>query len=301
MITNAAESDVHAYSPARCWKATLNLGFRFQAGRTVLKDMSFTGPLRVQRPFYPEGDPCHVYLLHPPGGMVSGDRLGIDIHLQEGAHAVLTTPSAGKVYGADAHNVAQHQQVSIRLEKNSLCEWMPQETIVYDGARGLLQTRIDLEEGARFIGWDICCLGLPAGGKPFIKGSIQQQLSLYQEKVPRLLERQRIDGNGAVSNAAWGLSGNKVTGTLICTLDRFIKEGGSEQALAERLRTAIEMFSAASSQTAMMSVTYRLGLMIIRYLGNSAEQCREVFKCCREILRPAVVGLRAVSPRIWST
>jgi urease accessory protein len=301
MITNIAERDVHGYTPERCWKAKLNLGFQAQSAKTVLKNMSFTGPLRVQRPFYPEGPPCHVYVLHPPGGMVSGDRLSVDIDLQQDSHAVLTTPSAGKVYGADAHNVAQHQQVSLRLGKNSICEWMPQETIVYDGAHGVLQTRVDLEEGARFLGWDICCLGLPAGGRPFVQGSIQQQLALYQEQVPRLLERQRIEGSGTVTTAAWGLADNKVTGTMLCTLDRYRHEGGSAQALIEQVRVAMDAFQVVSVQPAMISVTYRLGLLVIRYLGNSAEQCRHAFKGIRDILRPAVLDMPAVSPRIWAT
>ena len=56
------------------WSAELELGFAVVAGRTALVHNRHVGPLTVQRPFYPEGELAHVYLLHPPGGIVAGDR-----------------------------------------------------------------------------------------------------------------------------------------------------------------------------------------------------------------------------------
>ncbi len=52
------------------WKANLSLEFKATALRTVISKREHKGPLAIQRPFYPEDDVCHVYLLHPPGGVV---------------------------------------------------------------------------------------------------------------------------------------------------------------------------------------------------------------------------------------
>ena len=61
------------------WKAQLELEFAKQGDKTLLVKRRQFGPLTVQRPFYPEGDVCHVYLLHPPGGIVGGDHLHFSI------------------------------------------------------------------------------------------------------------------------------------------------------------------------------------------------------------------------------
>ena len=76
------------------WQARLELGFRATAGRTVLAHRRHVGPLVVQRPFYPEGGICHVYLLHPPGGVVGGDTLELQVQADADSHALITTPAA---------------------------------------------------------------------------------------------------------------------------------------------------------------------------------------------------------------
>src|SRR5262245_31815427 len=81
------------------WPAELELWFEASQGKTRLKRRRHAGPLMVQRPFFPESDgTCHVYLLHPPGGVAGGDRLDMRFHLAPGSRAVLTTPGATKFY-----------------------------------------------------------------------------------------------------------------------------------------------------------------------------------------------------------
>ena len=92
----------HCFTAERRWSARMELDFAVRQGRTTLAKMQFHGPLRVQRPFYPEpapakaagraqaSQPCHCCLLHPPGGLVSGDDLSLDVRLGQGAHALLT-------------------------------------------------------------------------------------------------------------------------------------------------------------------------------------------------------------------
>src|SRR6187551_1093438 len=115
------------------WQARLELGFRATAGRTVLAHRRHIGPLMVQRPFYPEGGICHVYLLHPPGGIVGGDSLELQVDAGQGSHALITTPAATKFYRAGPHPRAVLRQNL--LVKDAVLEWLPQEAIVFDGAK----------------------------------------------------------------------------------------------------------------------------------------------------------------------
>jgi len=77
------------------WHAALELGFAAASGATRLARRKHRGPLVVQRPFLPEGPGvAHVYVLHPPGGLVGGDELTLDVEVDAGAHALVTTPAA---------------------------------------------------------------------------------------------------------------------------------------------------------------------------------------------------------------
>src|SRR3990167_5413051 len=121
-ITSVATATTDSDS-ALHWKARLQLELQHLDGKTRLTRCAHSGPLRVQRPFYPDGpEQAHVYLLHPPGGLVAGDQLGIDIALHTQARALCTTPSAGKIY----NNITareQQQHVHLRVAGNACLEW----------------------------------------------------------------------------------------------------------------------------------------------------------------------------------
>src|SRR5689334_19900796 len=135
------------------WHANLALDFQLREQKTVLSGKRFDGPLVVQKPLYPEGDAvCHTILVHPPGGIAGGDELVIDIDVEPRANVVLTTPSAARWYRTAAPQASQH--VAIRAGAGSCVEWLPQETILYDGSRSRIDTRVELAADAAFIGWD---------------------------------------------------------------------------------------------------------------------------------------------------
>ena len=95
------------------WVGDLELGFACRDGDTVLARRAHRGPLLIQRPFFPEGRGCcHVYVLHPPGGVVAGDQLTLRASADAGAHALLTTPAATKIYrSGDGRAAAQRQHL----------------------------------------------------------------------------------------------------------------------------------------------------------------------------------------------
>ena len=76
------------------WHAQLNLDYRLDAQRTVLRH-EHSGPLRIFKSLYPEGDGiCHNVIIHPPGGLVGGDVLDVQVHVGRGAHGLISTPGA---------------------------------------------------------------------------------------------------------------------------------------------------------------------------------------------------------------
>ena len=267
------------------WKACLSLEFGFQSGKTIIAGKRHDGPLVVQKPLYPEGEAvCHAIVVHPPGGIAGGDELEIGARVGEKAAALLTTPGAAKWYRSAGPRAKQN----IAFEVGGVLEWLPQETIVFDGALAELDCEVDLGADAAFIGWDIVCLGRTGSGERFARGAYRFSTQVRREKKLLWLERGRIEGGGRLLESPAGLNGKPVFGTLFACAHDLIQE-----LLAETRKVEPE--------TGRGAVTLLPGILLARYLGDSSEAARRYFIALWRILRPALTGREAIEPRIWRT
>lgn len=269
---------------SRGWKARLTLGYEKRGDVTILAENSHVGPLRVQLPLYPEGEVCHTCILHPPGGVVAGDQLEVELTAGKGSHALLTTPGATKFYRSGGKTACQHQHLTVN---GGVLEWFPQDNIIFPGAIADISTRIHLNNNARFIGWEVLCLGLPTRKELLSEGSLVSRLSLYRNDQPVFLERLAIVGVKDLTSPA-GLRGHPVVATFIAS--------GADVSLLEDLRELQQ-----SDQSNLLGFTLVDDLLIGRYLGDSTFEAREVFQKAWSRLRPALLGRPACPPRIWST
>lgn len=270
------------------WQAELRLRFGVGAdSRTRLLERRHQGPLVIQRAFHPEGDPCHVYIVHPPGGVVGGDELRIDVQADPGAHALITTPAATKFYRCASRSSSQAQE--LRAAAATL-EWLPQENIFYRGADVRTVTRVSIDAASKFIGWEIACLGLPARGELFDAGALRLDLELWRDNergsAPVFIDRLRLAGDSRVRAARWGLGGHTAVGTLLATPATEIHR--------DRVRSLCEAHPHAA-------VSLVDGVLVLRALAAQAESIRKLFISAWHSLRPAVIGREAVPPRIWAT
>lgn len=266
------------------WRAGLRLGFRAGPQRTVLTERQRHGPLAVQRPFYPEGGVCHVYLLHPPGGVVGGDILGIDVRLEQDAQALITTPGATKFYRSAGAVARQTQHICV--EPGATIEWLPQENIFFPGAEVELDTRVDLQGDARLALWEIQCLGRPAIGEGFDRGHIDSRLSVFRDGQPIILDRLRVEPDNRARLSL--MAGMAVGGSLLIS-----HAGAAEiEACRELLFTGGPDYAGASLME---------DILVVRYLGNSTETARRLFTDIWQTLRTRTLGRPAGVPRIWAT
>lgn len=268
------------------WRAELSLRFRAEGVCTQLVERRHSGPLLVQRPFYPEDDVCHAYVLHPPGGIVGGDCLQLEVACETGAHALLTTPAATKFYRSDDAHAQQTQR--LKVESGAILEWLPQESIWFSGARGGVTTRVELAPGAHFIGWESLCLGRPASAERFAAGRAELNLEVYRAGQPLLIERLRATGGDAMLDQRWGMNGCPFAATLIAV--------NADRTTLDRVRESVTPHISGTWVATLID-----DLLIGRYLGTAADDMRRALTTAWALLRPLLLGRTVSVPRVWAT
>ncbi|MFN3987390.1 MAG: urease accessory protein UreD [Rhodocyclaceae bacterium] len=269
------------------WRAELALRFERRGDCTKMVHCRHLGPLRIQKPLYPEGQGvCHAIVLHPPAGIVGGDSLALAVEVGEQAHALVTTPGAGKWYRSDGREAQFAQRIAVAA--GGVCEWLPQESIVFDGARGRMRTEIELAADARFVGLEMTCFGRTGAGERFAHGQLAMSTRVTVAGRPVWLERGLVAGGGAVLSSAVGLGGYPVAGTLL------VHGPGVDDGLRDACR---EILPDAGEG----AVTRLPDLLVARYLGPACEPGRAWFARLWACIRPAVCGRPICEPRIWRT
>jgi urease accessory protein len=287
-MRRVADPSLDATASPDGWRAQLDLGYRRVGERTVLTMRAHRGPLVVQKSLYPEGEAvCQNVIIHPPGGLVGGDMVVLSVDAGPCAHAQLTTPGAAKCYRSGGAFARQH--ISLRAARGAILEWLPQETILFDGSKLELEIAIELSDDARFLGWDVVCLGRTAAGERFDCGELRQRLTLTRDSAPVFVERAVLRGSAPMLTSPVGLHGNPVFGTFLAAAPAAI-----DHAMLESCRAIVPM-------TGEGAVTRLPGVLVARYRGASAAAARHYFVELWRRLRPGLALRDAVPPRIWNT
>lgn len=270
------------------WEARLALEYQRRADRTVLARRSHRGPLRVQRDLYPEGEgTCHTIVVHPPGGIAGGDTLQVNAMLGPRSAALLTTPGAGKWYRTEG--APARQSLEFELAAGASLEWLPQETILFDGAIAQMSTRVQLAEGAVYTGWEILCFGRAASGHRYATGLFRQNTEVFADGKRLWSEQAQVAGDDPLFASPIGLQGHAVCGTLLA----------AGRDVSNDVLNACRAVPAGHGASA--GVTRLPRVLIARWLGDAGEDARRYFSALWAHLRPAIKGCAAIEPRIWST
>ena len=279
---------------ATTWHAKLRLTVQRDAGQRCLVHATHEGPLRVLKTLYPEGAAiAHQVLVHPPGGIVGGDRLEIKLDLQPLAHAVLTTPGATRFYRSAGAAGVQHVQAS--LGGGARLEWLPLESIAHSGCIAENHASFHLAAGAEMIGWDLLALGLPAASEPFASGRFAQHL-----EVPGVwLERGVIDGTDTtLLQSPLGLAGRSTLLTLWFACGQPIASPRVDALLA----AAREHMPVHDSGDVVAGVTaLQQRVIVLRALAHRVEPAMALAQAVRAAWRGVAWQLEPTAPRVWRT
>lgn len=249
------------------------------------------GPLRLLKTLYPEGETvAHAVLVHPPGGLVGGDRLDIDIDVAASAHLLVTTPAATRFYRSNAGEAAQ--VVGARVGEGARLEWLPQETLAYPGCLGRNEVRLSLAPGASLFATEVLGLGLPAAGQAFTTGRLLQHLEIDGQ----WLDRGWLDAaDAALLDGPCGLAGHRVLGTLAYAQAGALAD--TERLLADG-RALLE-------DVPLSGITHlaspRGALLLARVVGDEVEAVTLALRRVRALWRERLWALPPSDPRIWAT
>jgi urease accessory protein len=273
------------------WHARLALNVRRDEGRCIVH-AEHQGPLRVLKTLYPEGDAiAHQVIVHPPGGIVGGDRLELTFDLQRHAHAVLTTPGATRFYRSDGRAAAQI--VRARVGASARLEWLPLETLVHSGCIADNQIEFQLDRGAEMIGWDIVALGLPAASEAFTAGRFTQQL----QWPGHWLERGVIDGGDMrLLQSPLGFAGHSAWLTMW-----FASEDRLDAARADALLDAAREPAEQPDAPIAGATCLHQCVVVLRALAHRTEPLMILAQAVRARWREMAWGLADTRPRVWRT
>jgi urease accessory protein len=270
------------------WHGHLDLVYAQDHNKTQLTQARVRSPLKIQRSFYPEGSAvCHSIVLHTAGGIVGGDRLSQSIQLQPNAHTLITTAAATKVYRSNGQQA--QQTIQIQVEAEACLEWLPQETIVFEGALYRQDMRVELAPGASWLGWEITRLGRSARGERFLQGEWRSHTEIWQQGHPLWIDRQWLPGREDIWNSPHGLAGQPVVASLA-----WVGQSVSPQ-LVEKART---LWNATEHQ-GQAGVTQLLSGLLCRYRGASTTEVKHWFTEVWQLLRLSYLGRPAIKPRVW--
>jgi urease accessory protein len=259
----------------------LELDYHRHEGRTVLGGLYQSPPMRALFPD-PEADEAPICaLVNTAGGLAGGDRVDIALSLGAGAQASFSTPAAEKIY----RSLGPATEISVTLEAGAgaVFEWIPQETILFEGARLERSLNADIANDATLLMAEALVFGRAARGETWRRGALQDSWRI--QRGGKLLWADGLSlGEDITADFAdpFGFANAEALGSLV---------------LAGPLATP-DLRDALREDGALASLV-RPGLLVTRWLGDAAA-VREGLGAAICRLRPAL-GLPARLPRLWTT
>ncbi|GET39147.1 urease accessory protein UreD [Microseira wollei] len=276
------------------WHGSLDLAYARRRGVTQVIYNQAQAPLKVQRPFYPEGEEvCHSVILHTAGGMVGSDRLSFNFHLQKDAQALITTTAASKIYRSNGQTAQISMQM--QLDAGANLEWLPQETIIFNGAIYRQDMRVELAPGASWLAWEITRFGRSARGEKFWQGEWRSNTEIWQQGRPLWIDRQRLFASEETINSPHSLAGYPIVASLT-----WVGQPATPE-LVEKARNLWQTHPPLNKGGAGggIGVTRLTEGLLCRYRGNSTTEVRNWFIAVWHLLRQSFLERPAILPRVW--
>ena len=251
--------------------------FAVRDGVTRIADLYQRDPCRVLFPDPEPGEPLQAVLVTTSGGVTDGDSLTVTIDAHEGARAVVATQAAEKIYRSARS--AAHCTINITLSvgEGAALDWLPQETIVFQGARLKRRTVAEVAASGALLACEMVVLGRAASGERFSGGLLLDSWSVRRAGRLVWTDALRIEGETPIGA---GFREANALATVIGVWD-------APRQHFEKARSCLE-----DSGLVRAGVTLVNGVMVARLLGEATAVRTEAGRL--------LVSLRGQQlPRVW--
>jgi len=269
-------------APPRRWAdGAAEVSFAQVADETRLRHLYQSDPCRVLFPRQADGAPKEAVIVTTSGGVVGGDRLRFDIGAGADCVATVTTQAAEKIYraaGADSEI-----DVTVSAQDCGFLEWVPQETILFDGARLRRRTRLDLRGTARVLAGEIVVFGRRARDEKFTCGFLHDDWRVFKDG--RLVWADALnlsaDIGARIANVHAFDNAAAVATAIYCAPDAAAQLEWARDLIGEGGASCVD------------------GILVIRLVNADAAALRADFAQFWKTFRHEIAGLPATLPRVW--
>jgi urease accessory protein len=247
---------MNATAPVRLQRASgeSRVAFARRDGETRLSDLYQRDPCRVLFPDPEPGAPPEAVLVTTSGGVTDGDILKMSVEVGPGAEAVAATQAAEKIYRAARSAGHCAIDVSLEVSAGGALDWLPQETIVFEGARLKRRTVATVASGGALLACEMVVLGRAASGERFTDGLLLDSWSIRRDGKLAWTDTLRVEGE---TPAGAGFGEANALATVIGVWDE-------PQPRFEKARALLEETGKAKA-----GVTLVNGVMVARLLGEA--------------------------------
>jgi urease accessory protein len=256
-------------------------------GGTRLAELYQRAPCRVLFPATDSGEPLEAVLLTTSGGLTGGDRTRVDIELEAGAHATITTQAAEKLYRALPDAADTCMEIGLRVANGGWAEWLAQETILFDGAKLRRTVLADVAAQGRLLAVESTVFGRTAMGERFSGGRLHDAWRIRRDGRLIWADALHLEGDiRALQRAPFGF------GTAVaCSTVVYVGPDAADQLLATR--------ELIDRHTLPAAATGFDGLLVIRLLADDAAALRAAVMTVTAAIRHSAGGYRPRMPRVW--
>ena len=260
-------------------EGTLVVSFRVRCGMTVLDTLHQAGCLKARFPRQVARGWAEVITLNSSGGIAAGDRLSGRFSVARGARVTITTQAAERFYRARVGDNPATVENRIEIDQGAAVEWLPQETIFFDGAAVSRSLHVELAVGAEFLAVEMLVFGRTLMGESVRRIRFRDGLRITRDGCPLLQDVVRIQGDAAALLARPAVAGGM---PAVATLLYIAADAGAR---LEALREAFQDAEAGASVDG--------DLLVARILAPSGALLRRSVQNALFILRQRPL------PRVW--
>ncbi len=256
-------------------KGRLALAFRHDAAASCTRIEKFyqEGCLKARLPHPAAAGIAEAITINISGGIASGDSLVTEIGIGAGAAASVTSQAAERIYRA-LDFLPARLQTTVTLGAGAMLDYLPQETILFDGFALDRSLDIELAEDADFLGVESLVFGRQAMGERVKFGNLNDRISLRRNGVLLLQDMTRLHGVIAAQLARKAVAAGNIG------IANILYAGPDIPARLHAIRTTLANIPCEAGASAFD------GVILSRILAPSAAALRAgvvaVLKTCRD-------------------